>query len=95
MEFTRDQVLKIAELGRLALTDAEVAKMSRELTTILGFFEELSAIPTEGVEPMAHPLPMENVFREDVRQGELTTDEALANAPKRVGDFFAVPAILD
>lgn len=95
MAFTREQVVKIADLARLHLNEDEIAGMSQKLTTILDFFEQLSSIDTEGVEPMAHCLPLENVFRPDERHSELTPDQALANAPKRVGEFFSVPAILE
>lgn len=95
MAFTREQVVKIADLGRLHLTESEIESMSKQLTAILGFFDQLEAIDTEGIEPMAHCLPIQNVFREDEKKPGLPPDEALANAPKRVGDFFSVPPILD
>lgn len=95
MAFTREQVTKIADLGRLHLSEDEIAAMSEQLTQILDFFEALSAIDTTGVEPMAHCLPIQNVFREDEKHEGLSPDEALGNAPKRIGDFFAVPPILD
>lgn len=95
MTFTREQVTKIADLARLQLTDAEIEEMAGTLTAILDYFEVLGSVDTEGVEPMAHPLPIQNVFREDECRPGLSTDEALANAPKRAGDFFSVPPILD
>jgi aspartyl-tRNA(Asn)/glutamyl-tRNA(Gln) amidotransferase subunit C len=95
MSLTRDQVMKVAQLARLHLDEAEVAAMSPQLTAILDFFEQLSEIDTDGIEPMAHPLPMQNVFRDDERHQGLGPDDALANAPKRRGDFFSVPSILD
>jgi aspartyl-tRNA(Asn)/glutamyl-tRNA(Gln) amidotransferase subunit C len=95
MAFTREQVIKVADLARLHLTEAEIDSMSRTLTSILDFFDQLQAIDTEGVEPMAHGVALENVFRDDEKHEGLSPDQALANAPKRAGDFFAVPAILD
>lgn len=95
MAFTREQVAKIADLGRLHLSEEEIELMSSQLSTILEFFDQLGAIDTEGVEPMAHCLPIQNVFREDEKHDGLTPDQALANAPKRSGDFFSVPPILD
>lgn len=92
---SREQVQKVATLARLKLTDAEMDAMTSQLGAILGYVEQLNELDTTNVEPMAHPLPMQNVFREDVLQPSLTTDEALANAPKRSGDFYAVPAILE
>jgi aspartyl-tRNA(Asn)/glutamyl-tRNA(Gln) amidotransferase subunit C len=95
MSMSREQVVKVAELARLHLTDDEVEEMRRHLGAVLEYFEQLNAIETTDVEPMAHVLPLQNVFREDAREPCLTPDEALANAPKRIGDYFAVPPILD
>ena len=95
MAFTRDQVQKVAMLARLNLTDQEIDQLGRQLGSILEYVEQLQAIDTDGVEPLAHCLPIENVFREDQVADSLSPDEALANAPKRSGDFYAVPPILD
>ncbi|MBY0587808.1 Asp-tRNA(Asn)/Glu-tRNA(Gln) amidotransferase subunit GatC [bacterium] len=95
MTFTREQVAKVADLARLHLSETEIDSMSRQLTSILEFFDQLQAIDTTGVEPMAHGVAIENVFRDDEKHPGLPPDEALANAPKRAGDFFAVPPILD
>lgn len=95
MEFSREQVLKVADLARLHLTDDEIEDMSRQLGSILEYFEKLGSIDTAGVEPLAHCVPLQNVFREDQKVAGLPPDESLRNAPKRIGDFFAVPAILE
>ena len=57
--------------------------------------DQLKSVNTDGVEPLAHALPIHNVFRADETKPSLTADEALANAPDRRGDFYAVPAVLD
>lgn len=93
--FERDQVDKIARLARLELSDEEAALMGKQLGSILDYIAELSQVDTTGVEPLAHCLPMQNVFREDRVEPGLGTEGALANAPKRVGDFFSVPTILE
>jgi aspartyl-tRNA(Asn)/glutamyl-tRNA(Gln) amidotransferase subunit C len=93
--FAREQVEKVARLARLELTDAEMDRMSHDLAAILDYVEQLKEVDTEGIEPLAHCLPIQNVFREDVVVASLPTDEALANAPKRAGDFYSVPPILD
>lgn len=95
MAFSTDEVQKIAMLARLKLTEAEVEQMSHQLGAIVEYIEQLQEVDTEGVEPLAHCLPVQNVFREDIVQKSLTPDEALANAPKRADDFYSVPAILD
>lgn len=95
MAFTREQVEKVAVLARLKLTDAEVQRMSQDLGAILDYVQQLADVDVTSAEPLAHCLPVQNVFREDRLVPSLTADQALANAPKRVGDFYAVPAILE
>jgi aspartyl-tRNA(Asn)/glutamyl-tRNA(Gln) amidotransferase subunit C len=95
MAFDRQTVVKVANLGRLKLSDAEIDQMSHQLGAILDYIEQLKSVNTDGVEPLAHPLPINNVFRDDVLAASLPVDQALANAPKRVGDFYAVPAIFE
>jgi aspartyl-tRNA(Asn)/glutamyl-tRNA(Gln) amidotransferase subunit C len=90
-----DQVRKVARLARLDLPDADLAVFAKQLTAILGYMDQLKELNTEDVEPLAHPLPVQNVFRPDELRPSLPVDEALANAPVRSGDFFAVPAVLD
>lgn len=89
------QVRKVAQLGRLELSDAEVRQFSGQLSAIVDYIEKLNELNTEGVEPLAHCLPMHNVLREDVPARSLSNDEALANAPEREGEYFKVPKILD
>jgi len=90
-----EQVRKVARLARLELSDADLAIMAQQLSAILDYVDQLKALDTEVVEPMAHPLPLQNVFRPDEPGQSLAVDEALRNAPSRVGDFFGVPAVLD
>ncbi|HKA07313.1 MAG TPA: Asp-tRNA(Asn)/Glu-tRNA(Gln) amidotransferase subunit GatC [Gemmataceae bacterium] len=90
-----DQVRKVARLARLDLSEADLGVMAQQLTAILGYVDQLKELNTEGVEPLAHPLPVQNVFRPDELRPSLPVDEALKNAPARSGDFFAVPAVLD
>ena len=90
-----DQVQKVAKLARLDLPDADLAVLAQQLTALLGYMDQLQELNTEGVEPLAHPLPVQNVFRPDELRPSLPVDAALRNAPARSGDFFAVPAILD
>jgi aspartyl-tRNA(Asn)/glutamyl-tRNA(Gln) amidotransferase subunit C len=88
-------VRKVARLARLDLTDDDLAVMARQLSAIIGYVDQLKELNTDGVEPLAHPLPVQNVFRPDELRPSLPVDEALRNAPVRAGDYFAVPAILD
>ena len=94
MELTRADVEKVSLLSRLLLTEEEIDRMSRQLTNIVGYVEQLQAIPTDGVEPMAHAIDMHNVFAEDVLEPSLPRELALANAPKHDEECFRVPAVL-
>jgi aspartyl-tRNA(Asn)/glutamyl-tRNA(Gln) amidotransferase subunit C len=95
MSLTADEVRWVAKLARLELTDAELELMTRQLSGIVDFVAQLQAVETEGVEPLAHPLDLSNVFRNDEPAPSLRADDALANAPARSGDFYRVPAVLD
>jgi aspartyl-tRNA(Asn)/glutamyl-tRNA(Gln) amidotransferase subunit C len=92
---TRDDVAKVALLGRLKLSDAELEQMTTQLGRVLEYVDILNEVATETVEPMAHPIELSNVFRDDVEIESLSRDDALANAPKTDGRFFVVPPILD
>jgi aspartyl-tRNA(Asn)/glutamyl-tRNA(Gln) amidotransferase subunit C len=89
------QVRKVAKLSRLELTDAEVQEFTGQLSAILDYVEKMNELNTDGIEPLAHCLPVSNVFREDRVTESLGTEKTLANAPQRDGDFFKVPKILD
>jgi aspartyl-tRNA(Asn)/glutamyl-tRNA(Gln) amidotransferase subunit C len=89
------QVRHVAKLGRLKLADADVARYATQLTAILGYVAQLKSVDVTGAEPMAHPLPLKNVLREDVVKPSLPVEAVLANAPLKEGDFFAVPKVLD
>src|SRR4051794_14989883 len=95
MSLTADQVRWVAHLARLELSDAELETMTRQLSGIVDYVNQLQAVNTDGVEPLAHALEVHNVFREDEPRPSLPVDEALANAPDRRGDFSGVPAVLD
>jgi aspartyl-tRNA(Asn)/glutamyl-tRNA(Gln) amidotransferase subunit C len=79
----------------MELTPAELETLTRQLTSIVDYVAQLQAVNTEGVEPLAHALPIHNVFRPDEPRPSLPVAEALANAPDRHGDFYGVPAVLE
>ena len=89
------QVRHVAKLARLDLTDEEVARFSTQLSAILDYMEKLNELDTDSVEPLAHCLPIHNIFREDVVTESLDTELALENAPQHFENFFKVPKILD
>ncbi|MBX9624069.1 MAG: Asp-tRNA(Asn)/Glu-tRNA(Gln) amidotransferase subunit GatC [Gemmataceae bacterium] len=93
MDLDLADVRAVARLARLDVPEADLPRVRAELAAILGYVEQLRAVDTAGVEPLAHPLPVSNVFRDDQPRPSLPVDEALANAPARTGDYFAVPAV--
>jgi len=92
---SKAEVEEIAVLARLRLDDAEVERLRGELTAILGYAEKLQSLDTEGVEPMTHAVPLDCPLRADEVGASLPADDALADAPQRVDDFFGVPRIIE
>ena len=93
--FTRDDVIRVAELARLELSADEAERMSAELGQILDHVEALQALDTEGIVPTAHAIPLATPMRPDVPEPGVDPDRALANAPRREGDAFAVPKVIE
>jgi aspartyl-tRNA(Asn)/glutamyl-tRNA(Gln) amidotransferase subunit C len=91
----KSQVKKVAKLARLELSEAEIEEFAGQLNAIIDYVERMNKLNTEGVEPMAHCLPVNNVFRDDVIKESLGTEKTLANAPQSDGPFFKVPKILE
>ncbi len=92
---TREEVLHVAGLARLALNEDEIQRLQYELGRILDHFQKLQELDTENVPITSHVLPMTNVFREDKPGPSLPRDEVLANAPDQVEGFFRVPRIIE
>lgn len=88
----REQVLHVAKLARLRLSDEEVERMAEELSDILGHVDRISQMDLEGVEPTSHVVALENVLRADVPRPSLPREAALANAPEPVDGAFRVPS---
>ncbi|MGD2095149.1 MAG: Asp-tRNA(Asn)/Glu-tRNA(Gln) amidotransferase subunit GatC [Phycisphaerales bacterium] len=91
----KEQVEKVAKLSRLELSKDEVEEFTGQLSAILGYVEKMNELDTTNVEPLAHCLPISNVFREDKVKDSLGTEKVLSNAPQRDEGFFKVPKILD
>jgi aspartyl-tRNA(Asn)/glutamyl-tRNA(Gln) amidotransferase subunit C len=91
MAISRDEVLHVARLARLALTDEEVERLGAQLNAILEAVGKVSELDLEGVDATAHPLDVVNVWAEDEPRPSLPVDEALENAPDREEGFFKVP----
>lgn len=91
---TPADVEKVAGLARLRLTADELERFTGQLADILDHAADLDALDLEGVEPMAHPIPLSNVFRPDVPGEPLGRDEVLAAAPATEDGQFRVPPVL-
>lgn len=95
VEKLKIDVAYVAELARLELTDEEKAVFQPQLENIVKYVEKISSVDVDGVEPMMHGRELVNAFREDVVRPGMSTETALANAPKRVGDEFLLPKIVE
>jgi len=93
MSLSLDDVKKIARLARLELPEDDLARMRAQLSAILDYVAQLNELDTTGVPELAHPLPVENVFRPDEPVPSLPPAAAFQNAPNKVGDYFGVPAV--
>ncbi len=91
MSISREDVLHVAELARLALEEEEVERLRQQLSAILEAVGKVSELDLSGVEPTSHPLRLENVWGADEPRPSLPLEDALANAPAREDDFFRVP----
>ncbi len=87
-------IAKVANLARIALDDGELATYGAQLEDILEHAERVQALPTDGVDPTSHPLPMVNGFREDEIVPSLDRDSFLSQAPDAEDGQFRVPRIL-
>lgn len=88
----REQVLHVAKLARLGLSDAEVETMAGELSGILEHVDRISALELDDVPPTSHVVELENVLRADAPHQSLPQDVALASAPDPVDGAFRVPS---
>ena len=89
------RVRRIARLARLNLSDEQIQRYTGQLEAILEYFQQLDRVDTEGVQPMAHALPMTDVVRDDEPGASFDSEKALQNAPQREQHFFRVPKVLD
>ncbi len=95
MALSRDEVLHIAKLARVGVTDADVERLSAQLSGILDHFETLQELDTGGIEPTSYPLPLVNVMRDDTSRPGLPREAVLQNAPRQNEGFFQVSAVLE
>lgn len=98
MAIREDEVRRVASLARLHLTDDETRALTADLGRILAYVDKLAELDTSAVEPTSHVVAVESPYRDDVitrDDGEAAAEEAVANAPRREGHFFAVPPIIE
>ena len=97
MPIDRATIVHVADLARIALTDEEIERFTGQLSVVLDAVERLKTVDTSQVSPTASTLPLVGVQRDDVIRPGLTTDQALANAPRggRDGEFFRVQQVLE
>jgi aspartyl-tRNA(Asn)/glutamyl-tRNA(Gln) amidotransferase subunit C len=88
---SKDEVLHVARLARLELTDDEVARFQEQLSAILEAVSKVSELDLSDVPPTAHPLEIANAWAEDEPRPSLSHDDVFANAPDRDDDYFRVP----
>ncbi|MBN2679621.1 Asp-tRNA(Asn)/Glu-tRNA(Gln) amidotransferase subunit GatC [Acidithiobacillus montserratensis] len=95
MAFDQDAVRRTAHLARIALPQEEVPAVAGQLEKIMALVEELRAIPTEGVIPMAHPLDLEQALRPDLVANQDARQRLMANAPAAEHGLFLVPKVIE
>ena len=94
-EITAEQVAHLAHLARIDLSPEEIDHLTADLVQIVDSVAKVSEVATPDIPATSHPMPLTNVFREDIVRPSLTVEQALSGAPARDGDKFRVPAILD
>ena len=95
MNLDLETVDKIAHLARLEVAESEKQGLLNDMNKILSFMEKLNEVDTEGVAPLIYLTDEVNVFRKDEVKHELTTEEALQNAPKQDGKYFRVAKVIN
>ncbi len=95
MELTTEEVRHIASLARVGMTNDEIEVMRMQISNILGHFQVLQKVDTEGVEPTGHASGVISVMRNDESGSSIPLDDALSNAPRREGDHVRVRAVME
>lgn len=95
MKITKEQVLHVADLARLKLTEEEQEQMTKDLESIINFADELNKLDIENINPTAHVIPIQNVFRKDEAKQSFDREELLKNAPNSQNGCYSVPKIVE
>jgi len=95
MKLSREEVVHIAKLARLGMSEADIEKAREQLSNILENFEVLKEVDTTDVTPTAQSINLQNVMRDDISSPSLPVEDIMANAPDREEDLFKLRAVLD
>ena len=95
MKITREEVIHVARLSRLALDESEIDALTGQMDQLLGYVEKLNELDTEGIVATSHAVPMENAFRADEVKPSIGLERALQNAPQSEESCFVVPKIIE
>lgn len=95
MKLSREEVVHIAALARMGMSEAEIEKAREQLANILENFDVLKEIDTANVPPTAQSIILQNVMREDISRESLPVEQILANAPDREGNLFKLRPVLE
>ncbi|OQY20423.1 MAG: aspartyl/glutamyl-tRNA(Asn/Gln) amidotransferase subunit C [Desulfobacteraceae bacterium 4572_35.1] len=95
MKITRAEVEKVARLSRLTFSDQELEALTQDMDAILNHVEQLNELDTDDIVPMAHAVPFENAFRDDVVTASIGSELALQNAPNSADGCFGVPKVIE
>lgn len=95
MAISKETVEYVAHLARIQLEEHELEKLSAQLKSILDFIDQLKKLEVSNIKPTSHILPINNVLREDTRGESLAVEKTLMNAPRKEGNFFVVPKVIE
>ncbi|MEA3363501.1 MAG: Asp-tRNA(Asn)/Glu-tRNA(Gln) amidotransferase subunit GatC [Thermodesulfobacteriota bacterium] len=95
MKISQKDVEHVARLARLTVAPEELKTLTGQMDAIIGYVDKLNQLDTEGVEPMAHAVPMSNAFREDKISPAIGIERALQNAPVAADGCFKVPKVIE
>lgn len=95
MSLDHATIRRIASLARIRVEESEVDHLCQELNGILGWIEQLNEVDVSGIQPLAGAANMAMAMRADIVTDAGYAEKILANAPERIGDFFAVPKVVE
>lgn len=95
MSITRQDVEHVAYLARLGLAEEEMERLAEQLSNVLEHMQKIDNLDTSAIPPTAQVIPLRNVMRDDEPRPSADREDVLQNAPRREGDYFLVPPVLE